>query len=417
MAQLSNDCFAFGGPLLSVDDARALIAERLSPVAPIERVPLVEADGRVLAETVLAPLDLPPFDNSAVDGYAVRSSDLAASGPTLLPLAGRLAAGIAAGAPAPGPHAIRIFTGAPMPPGFDTVFMQEDVELRGDAVNLPGGLKPGANRRPAGEDLARGAVALEAGRRLSPRDLALLAGLGLAEIPVRAPLKVAVFSTGNEIVPPGEPLGPAALYDANRFMLIALLRRLGCRVSDGGIVPDDRASAAAALRQAAGAHDCLITSGGVSTGEEDHVKAAVEEAGSLTFWRIAIKPGRPVALGVVAGTPFIGLPGNPAAVFVTFTQVARALLARLAGEASRPLVALPVEAGFPYAKKEGRREYVRVRVERREDGRVVALKHPREGAGVITSLTQTDGLVELPEAMTRVEPGTVVGFLPYSALV
>jgi molybdopterin molybdotransferase len=311
---------------------------------------------------------------------------------------------------------VRIFTGAPMPAGFDTVFMQEDVEAREGEVLLPAGLKKGANRRLKGEDLARGAVALEAGRRITPREVALLAALGCTEVAVRARLRVALFSTGDEIVSPGEPLPPAGLYDANRFMLASLSRRAGCRVTDLGILRDRRDAVAAALESAAAEHELIITSGGVSTGEEDHVKAAVESAGRLTFWRVGIKPGRPVALGVVRGTPFIGLPGNPVAVFVTFTQIARALVARLAGESYEPPAPLPVEAGFAYRKREGRREYVRVRLERRDD-RVVARKHPREGAGVITSLTETDGLVELAEAVTRVEPGETVGFLPYGVLL
>ncbi|HEU4518273.1 MAG TPA: gephyrin-like molybdotransferase Glp [Microvirga sp.] len=414
MAQLSDDCFAFGGPLMSVDEVRALLAERVSAVAAAASVPLRDADGRVLAAPVRAPIDLPPFDNAAVDGYAVRASSLAADATTTLPVTGRIAAGAAG--PADMGGAVRIFTGAPMPAGFDTVFMQEDVVLEGGAVVLPAGLRPGANRRLAGEDLRRGGVALEAGRRLTPRDIALLAALGQREVAVRAPLRAAVFSTGDEIVSPGEPLPPAGLYDANRYMLLAALRRLGCAVTDLGILPDRRDAVAGALEEAAAAHDLLITSGGVSTGEEDHVKAAVESAGALTFWRVAIKPGRPVALGVVRGTAFIGLPGNPVAVYVTFAQVARPLVARLSGEAYAPPIPLPVEADFAYRKKEGRREYVRVRIRREADGRVLARKHPREGAGVITSLTETDGLVELPEAATRVEPGATVGFLPYASL-
>jgi molybdopterin molybdotransferase len=416
MAQLSNDCFAFGGPMMSVDEARALIVERLRPIVGTQSVPLLEADGRILAEPILAPIDLPSFDNSAVDGYAVRFGDLG-EGASSLPIRGRVAAGAAAGAAEREPHAVRIFTGAPMPAGFDTVFMQEDVTVEGERVLLPAGLKPGSNRRLAGEDLARGAAAFDAGRRLTPRDLALVSALGLATVSVRVPLRVAVFSTGNEVVSPGAPLPPAGLYDANRFMLITMLRRLGCAVSDLGILPDRRKAVAEALAGAAEAHDCLVTSGGVSTGEEDHVKAAVEDAGALSFWRLAIKPGRPVALGVVRGVPFIGLPGNPVAVYVTFTQVARALVARLAGEAFAPPVAVPVRLDFAYRKKEGRREYVRVRLERVGTGELAARKHPREGAGVITSLTETDGLVELPEPVTRIEPGDEAGFLPYAALL
>jgi molybdopterin molybdotransferase len=417
MAQLSDDAFAFGGPMMTVGEARALFADRLSPVVGTETVALAQADGRVLAADIASPLALPPFDNSAVDGYAVRFEDLAADGATRLPIAGRLAAGTGAtdeGAPG---TAVRIFTGAPMPPSFDTVFMQEDVRAEDGAVVLPAGLARGANRRLAGEDLPEGATALSAGRRLTPADVALLGALGLAQVEVRRKLRVAVFSTGEEVVAPGEPLGPAKLYDANRFMLLALLGRIGCAASDLGILPDEPGALAQALADAAAQHDLLITSGGVSTGEEDYVKGAVEAAGALTFWRIGIKPGRPVAMGVVRGAAFIGLPGNPVAAFVTFVQLARPLIARLAGEDFQQPVAVPVRSAFAYRKKEGRREYVRVRVAASADGALVADKHPREGAGVITSLTETHGLVELPEEVTRVAPGDRVGFLPYAALI
>jgi molybdopterin molybdotransferase len=382
----------------------------------IEEVPLVEADGRVLARDIVAPVDLPPFDNSAVDGYAVDFDDLDPSDDTILPVQGRVAAGSSLESTAGERAAVRIFTGAPMPKGLDTVFMQEDVRVSGETVVLPAGLKRGSNRRLAGEDLYRGAPALAAGRRLSPPDIALLGALGLAAVPVRKLLRVAVFSTGDEVVSPGEPLAPAKLYDANRFMLQALLRRLGCRPTDLGILADEPRSLGRALARAAADHDLILTSGGVSTGEEDHVKAAVESAGALAFWRIGIKPGRPVAMGVVAGKPFIGLPGNPVAVFVTFATVARAVVARLLGEAYAPPRAFPVTAGFAYRKKEGRREYVRVRLEAGPDGSLTARKHPREGAGVITSLTETDGLVELPEDVARVEPGAILRFLPYDLL-
>jgi molybdopterin molybdotransferase len=414
MAQLTNDCFAFGGELLTIDRARALIMERLSPIAGSEVVPLAEADGRVLAEDVVAPLDLPPFDNSAVDGYAVRFEELRPGGETALSIRGRIAAGTSLGQP-PAGGAVRIFTGAPMPDGFDTVFMQEDVRSEGGTVVLPSGLKRGANRRLAGEDLRRGERALAVGKTLGPQDLALAAALGIAAVPVRKKLRVAVFSTGDEIVSPGEPLDAAKIYDSNRFMLGALLRRLACEVTDLGILPDDRATVSRILAGAAADHDLLVTSGGVSTGEEDHVKAAVEGAGGIDFWRLAIKPGRPVAMGVVRGTPFVGLPGNPVAVFVTFAHVARAMIARLSGETYEPPNAVEVRSAFAYRKKEGRREYVRVRLANGAGG-VEAQKHPREGAGILTSLTETDGLVELPEAVTRVAPGDRVGFLPYALL-
>ncbi|MBN8943890.1 MAG: molybdopterin molybdotransferase MoeA [Rhizobiales bacterium] len=416
MAQLSSDHFAFGGALLSVDEAIARVAARLVPVAETERLPLLEADGRILAHDLIAGVDLPPFFNSAVDGYAVRFADLKAGDDTVLPVSGRVAAGAALGGPVRAGEAVRIFTGAPMPEATDTVFMQEDVRLDGERVILPKGLKPGANCRPAGEDLPRGRLALVAGRRITPEAIALAAALGVTHLDLRRRVRVAVFSTGDEIVSPGNPLGPAQLYDSNRFTLQALLRRLGAEVTDLGILRDDRAAVAAALTQAARGHDLILTSGGVSTGEEDHVKAAVEQAGSLTFWRLAIKPGRPVAMGVVDGTAFIGLPGNPVAVFVTFAHVVRPFLAALGGGMPEAPLALPVRSTFAYRKKEGRREYVRVALARGADGTMEATKHPRDGAGVITSLTETDGLVELPEAVTEVKPGDMVGFLAYALL-
>lgn len=415
MPQLSDDIFAFGGPLLSVDEAIVLLRERLVPVTGEERIALVEADGRVLAADILAPIAIPPFANSAVDGYAVRHADLAPDGPTRLPVAGRIAAGHAAQHDVTG-RALRIFTGAPMPPGADTVFMQEDVTLEGGDVLLPRGLKRGANARPAGEDVAPGELALPAGRRLRPQDLALAAALGLTHLPVRRPLRVAVFSTGDELTQPGEPLRPAAIYDSNRIALLSLLRRQGAAVSDLGIIRDKVEDLTPRLREAARDHDLILTSGGVSTGEEDHVKAAVESAGRLMFWRLAIKPGRPVALGVIDGTPFVGLPGNPVAVYVTFSFVARPIVELLSGAAATSPASRPVEAAFAYRKKAGRREYVRVSLEERGSALPLARKHPREGAGMLSSLTGTDGLVQLPEDSLSVEPGETVAFYPYAGL-
>ncbi len=419
MAQLTDDCFAFGGPLLAIDVVERLIAERVTPVAETETVSLTEARGRVLAADVVAPIDLPPFDNSAVDGYAVRHADVGTDD-TRLAIVDRLTAGRAAAREIAAGEAIRIFTGAPMPAGADTVFMQEDVRVEGAAVVVPPGLKLGANRRLAGEDVARGAVALRAGRRLQPQDLSMAAALGLRTLPVRRRVRVAIFSTGDEIVEPGAPLPAAGLYDANRHLLGGLLARLDAEVSDLGILRDDPDKLAARLAEAAQGQDLVLTSGGVSTGEADYVRDAVESIGTLVFWRVAIKPGRPVAMGVLRGkedtSAFVGLPGNPVAVFVTFARVVRPLLLRLAGAAPEPLVALPVVAGFAYRKKKGRREYVRVSLTRRDDGTYVATKYPQDGAGVISSLTATDGLAELADDVTEIAPGQTIGFLPYSVL-
>jgi molybdopterin molybdotransferase len=416
MAQLSDDCFAFGGPLMSVDEAVAIIAARVAAIRDVERVGLMQADGRILAADLKAPLPLPPFTNSAVDGYAVRHSDLTGAAAQAFPLNGRVQAGAEAQSMAAG-AAMRIFTGAPMPDGADTVFMQEDVQLDAEGrVVLPPGLKPGANVRPAGEDIAQGSLALQAGQRLRPQDVALIAAFGLTQVDVIRRIRVAVFSTGNELVSPGDAPGAAQQFDSNRFMLQALLRRLGCEVSDLGIIRDDRAALAASLRDAAGAHDLILTSGGVSTGEEDHVKAAVESVGSMVLWRMAIKPGRPVAMGIIAGTPFIGLPGNPVASFVTFAHVVRPTVFALAGAMQQKLTPMPLRAAFSYTKKIGRREYVRVHLRRDDDGALEAVKFPREGAGLLSSLVETDGLVELGEDVTSVKPGAMVGFLAYASL-
>ncbi len=418
MAQLSDDCFAFGGPMRSIDDAVALITERLSAVEGVELVSLIEADGRVLANDLTAPLALPPFTNSAVDGYAVRSEDLPTDTERAFAIAGRMQAGAEAIQPIASGRAIRIFTGAPMPTLADTVFMQEDVRIdEAGQVVLPPGLKRGANVRPAGEDIALGATVLPAGRRIRPQDLAVAAALGLTEIEVRRRVRVAVFSNGDEIVEPGAARSPTQLFDSNRFMLLAMLRRIGCEVTDLGILPDDQAKIADILKREAGRHDLILTSGGVSTGDADHVKASVESVGALVFWRMAIKPGRPVAMGVIDGTPFIGLPGNPVASYVTFAHVARPAVFALAGaEWSKP-VGAQVRAAFAYRKKPGRREYVRASLQRAEDGAWEAVKFPREGAGLLSSLIDTDGLVELSEDITTVEPGRLVEFMTYASLL
>lgn len=417
MAQLSDDCFAFGGALLSVEAASALIAARVPPLGGTETVTLAQARGRVLAADLFALHPLPPFFNSAVDGYAFRHADLRAGEETRLRLAGRLAAGQqAAAALAPG-TACRILTGAPMPPGADTVMMQEDARLEGGALLLPAGLRLGANCRPAGEDVAQGALALPAGRLLDPPAIGLAAALGLPALAVTARPRIGVFSTGDELAAPGTPLGPAQTFDSNRFSLLALLAGLPVEPVDLGILPDRAEATRAALREAAGAHDMLLTSGGVSAGEEDHVRAAIEAAGSLVFWRLALKPGRPAAMGVIGGTPVLGLPGNPVAAFVTFLHLARPLALRLCGAAPVPLPRFLAEAAFPYRKKAGRREYVRVTLcPGAPGGLPVAAKYAREGAGLLSSLTQSDAFAELPEESLGVAPGDRLVVLPFAGL-
>ncbi len=348
----------------------------------------------------------------------MRGDDLPTTAERAVPVSDRVQAGVAAHAPIGSGSAVRIFTGAPMPEGADTVFMQEDVRLDvAGRVVLPPGLKRGANVRPAGEDVPEGHVALKAGQRLRPQDVALAAAFGLPHLDVVRRIRVAVFSTGNELASPGTPRAAAQTFDSNRFMLMAMLARLGCAVSDLGVLRDEKESLAQALKHVAGSHDLILTTGGVSTGEEDHVKAGVQSAGSLVLWRMAIKPGRPVAMGIIDGTAFIGLPGNPVASFVTFVHVVRPTILALSGAAAAYPIAMPIRAAFNYRKKVGRREYVRASLRPGADGTLEAVKFPREGAGLLSSLVETDGLVELGEALTVVEPGQTVGFLSYASLM
>ena len=416
MAQLSEDCFAFGGALLGVDAALALIEERVTPVVEEETVPLGEARGRILARDLIAQMNVPPHANSAVDGYAIAHADLLPDQDTVLPVGGRAAAGHPLDRPAIRGEAIRIFTGAPMPDGTDTVMMQEDCVVEAGRVRLAPGIKQGANRRHAGEDVARGAVALPAGRRLKPADLGLAAALGNDRLPVFRALRVALLSTGDEVREPGGALAPGAIYDANRVMLMALLRGLGCAVSDLGIRPDRAAALADTLAAASVEHDLIVTSGGVSTGEEDHVRAAIERLGRLDFWRLAIKPGRPVALGQVKGVPLIGLPGNPVAAALTFAVLARPLILRLAGAVAEPPLLFRVAAGFAYRKKSGRREYLRASLER-DGAKLVARRYPKDGAGILSSIVQSDGFVVLDETVSDLAPGAPVDFLPFSEVI
>lgn len=417
MTKLSKDVFATGGAAMSVEAAVELIAARVPSIEATEMVGLFSAEGRVLAQTLTAAIDLPRFDNSAVDGYAVRWRDIAVDAETQLPVAGRIAAGHALDMDVPEGAALRIFTGAPVPEGFDTIYMQEDCKLLDDGkVMLPPGLAKGANLRRRGEDLLKNAEALPAGRRLMPEDIGLAAALGVTELKVRRRLKAAIFSTGDEIVSPGTILPVAAVYDANRFMLHAVLQRLGVQVEDLGILPDDRAVITNALADAAKAYDLVVTSGGVSMGEEDHVKAAIEAEGSLAFWKLAIKPGRPVAMGILHGTPFIGLPGNPVAVFVCFVALVRPLIAALNGAMAEPLRRQTVISGFAFKKKPGRREYLRVSLRTDAMGATIAETYAVQGSGALTSLTRTQGLVELHEDVAEIAAGDRVDFIDYALM-
>ena len=418
MAQLSDDCFAHGGRLMRVDEARELLAGAIAPVTATEAVPLQAALGRILAEDIVSPVNIPPAPNSAVDGYAVFHADLDPEADTRLPIAGRVTAGQMDLPEARRGAAVRIFTGARLPAGEDggpdTVMMQEDCEEADGTVIIRPGIKKGSNARKAGEDVAEGDVVLHRGQKLRPQDVGQAAAVGRREVQVSTRLKVGLFSTGDELREPGSELDPGAIYDSNRYTIHALLTGLGCEVDDLGILPDRLAVVRQALEQAEGKHDLLVTSGGVSVGEEDHVKDAVEALGKLHLWRLAVKPGRPIALGQVGLVPFVGLPGNPVAVVVTFLTIVRPLILRMMGGKDVPPHTFKVRAGFDHKKKKDRREWVRAHLVEDASGGLTAEKFPREGAGILSSLVAADGLIELPEDLTRLEAGAMVEFLPFS---
>ncbi len=422
MTQLSKT--GTGPGLMKIDHALDLLADFCQPVTPIEKIPLSEGLGRILGRDIIADRDVPPTPNSAVDGYAVRFSDLSSETETILPVSGRAAAGHPLNRPSDVGQAVRIFTGAVMPVGCDTVVMQEDCRLISnpsanspDKISVPPGLRQGNNAREKGEDIRLGTTLLTAGHRMRPQDLGLIASIGHDRLDVFSPLKVAVFSTGDEVHDPGSQLPAGAIYDANRTCLLALLRGLNCRVSDLGILPDDGEIIAQKLGQAAQSHDLIITSGGVSVGDEDHVRNAVEAVGGLNFWRLAIKPGRPVAMGEIGTAAFIGLPGNPAAMMVTFLRVARPAILALGGGQSITPPLFPVTSDFNHAKKPGRREFIRARLSQNDAGQLVAQKFPRAGAGILSSFVGASGLVELPEDMTQLNIGETVAFLPFSEVM
>ena len=410
---LRNDCFALpsGVSWTPVEDALADLRARLSPVAGVEDVALSMALGRVLARDVASPVSLPPADNAAVDGYALAHASLMPGGEQRLALlSGRSAAGVPFGGAVGAGQAVRILTGAVMPDGADSVVMDEDVDLDGAAIRFGSGLKSGANRRRAGEDILAGDVALAAGVRLGPAAMARLASVGVASVPTYAPLRVAIFSTGDELVEPGQVLEPGQIYDANRAMLLALARAQGTVVQDHGRIPDQPEAIARALTDAAAGADAVIVSGGASGGDEDHVSRALSSMGAMALWRIAMKPGRPLALGQIGGVPVFGLPGNPVAAFVCFLIFARPALHALAGAAWPEPVGYPLTARFSVRKKPGRAEFLRGRA----DGAGGVEKFRSEGSGLIGGLVWSGGLIALDHDRGAVEAGEVVRFLPYA---
>jgi molybdopterin molybdotransferase len=415
-----HDCFRSGDERHTLGDALAQFDAKLAAVVDVERVAVRHALGRILAEDMIAIQDIPPHDNSAMDGYAIHFDDLNPSDTTILSRGPRIAAGHPHAGAVPRGLAAEIFTGAPMPAGPDTVVMAEDVSEHAGRISIRPGITRGAHIRRAGEDVRRGETVLRSGLRLRPQDIGMIASLGYSEVAVYRRLRVAVFSTGDEVREPGAPLAPGAIFDINRYTLMALLERLGCAVTDLGILPDDAAMIHAALAAAALEHDLLLTSGGVSHGGEDRVREAVGNLGAIHFWTLATKPGRVVALGHVAvaarTVPFIGLPGNPVAVVVMFLMIARPILLRLAGTSAAERKPFRVPAGFDFVKKAGRREWLRAHLVSSAQG-PIAQKFSEDGSGILSSMVETDGLIELAEDVTGVAQGDMVDFLPYGELM
>jgi molybdopterin molybdotransferase len=396
--------------LKPLDVALAQLLQYASVLTQQEEVNTFDADGRVLAQDIVSDLQVPPQDNSSMDGYALRCADLS-PGATELPVTQRIAAGSAGLALHPS-SAARIFTGAPIPPGADAVIMQEDCEaLPGERVRINATALPGQWIRRAGEDIAEGSVVLARGERLSPAALGLAASVGMSTLTVLRRPRVALFSTGDELVMPGEitpaQMKPGSIYNSNRFFLRALLQRLGCQVSDLGIVPDRLDATVQALQQAARGHDLILTSGGVSVGEEDHIKPAVQSLGSLDLWQLAIKPGKPFAYGRVQDAHFIGLPGNPVSSFVTFLLLVRPFLLRLQGARQVAVHSIAVPAHFTLPKADKRREFLRAR--RNAQGGLDLFGN--QSSGVLTSAVWADGLVDNPPGQV-IAYGDLVRFIP-----
>ena len=407
---LKNDCFALppGVHWTPVDEALADLRARLGPVVGSETVPVSTALDRVLAADVTAPRAHPPLPNTAVDGYGFAGGK--GEGAHEMPVVStQMAAGRAPDFDVPPGAAVRILTGAALPSGVDTVILQEDVQRTGDHISFNGPIKAGANTRAAGEDVETGAIVAQEGRRLTPADLALLSAVGVTTVPVRVPLRVGVLSTGDELVPPGADAGPGQIYDANRPMLLGLLDRLGHEGVDLGHVRDDRATLSERIDDGERRADVIVTSGGASAGDEDHVSALLNASGHMALWRIAIKPGRPLALGMWQGVPVFGLPGNPVAAMVCTLVFAAPALAQMAGAGWSAPQGFDVPASFEKRKKPGRREYLRARM---RDGQVEVVAS--EGSGRISGLSWAEGLVELPDGAMHVRPGDLVRFIPWS---
>lgn len=409
------DCDSHQSQLKPVDEALAYLLDQVKPITQRETLPLSEALGRVLAEPVKSQVDVPPWNNSAMDGYAIKISDLNPE-ENRLRIGQRIPAGSAGKILEPG-TAARIFTGAPIPEGADAVVIQEVCRIEGEEVVIDEKPARGANIRKAGEDILQGEEILSAGVRLDAQHLGLAASVGVAELSVYRRLKVAVCSSGDELVMPGSELRPGQIYNSNQFTLTGLLQRLGCEVVQLGIVEDTLEATCEVLSRGAEMADLVLASGGVSVGEEDHVKPALERLGSLELWQIASRPGKPLAFGYIGGTPFMGTPGNPVSLFVTFSIFARPFILRMQGMSGGVLPKpVRVVAGFEKPATDKRQEYARGRLELNDQGKAVVRLYPNRSSGVLSSVVWANGIAVLPP-LTAIKPGDFVDFIPFSELM
>lgn len=398
--------------LMSLDQALEHLLARVPAPGQPEKVPLSQGIGRIIAEDIRVPADVPPADNSAVDGYAIRLADLDPE--QRLPVSARIPAGVAPGTLEPG-TAARIFTGAEIPEGADTVIMQEQTEREGHLLRIRSRPEAGQNIRRQGQDLVAGDCALERGTLIRPQELGLLASMGYAEVAAYPRLRVAVLATGDELVEPGNPLGPGQIYNTNSYTLAGLLARTGCELVMCETLRDTREATRDSLLQAASLADLVITSGGVSVGEEDHVRTVLEETGELSLWRLAIKPGKPLAFGQADGTPVLGLPGNPAAVLVTFLMVGLPFLKACQGDRQYRPAGEQLPAGFSAPRASVRREFIRARKEQR-DGTTIITAFPNQSSGMLSSACWADGLAVVPEH-TTISEGDTVTYYAFSELL
>ena len=417
MTQLSNDCFKHSKKRISLENAVFILEKRIKCIKETQKIKLDQALGRILSKDIISKINVPPFNNSAVDGYAFKYSDLNKKNETTLKLVGRITAGQNFNKKIKTGEIARIFTGAKVPEGADTVIMQEDCNDTDNQIVLKPGIFKEANIRKKGEDIKYGKKILLKGSKLKAQDIGLIASIGIKEIHVFEKLTVGIFTTGNELYEPGTKTSNSGIYDSNRYCLKNLLKTINCSVKDYGIKKDNEKLIKNTLKKISKECDLIITTGGMSVGEEDYVRKVIEKNGSLNFWNIAIKPGRPVALGNIFKKSFIGLPGNPVSVMITFLKIALPTINKLSGFSSPKEKNFIVTTDFNFKKKSGRKEFLRVTISKNLNGQIKIKNYPKSGSGVFTSMVETDGLIELPEKLTYLKKGAKITFVPYSEML